>query len=408
MVTGETMYIASNVNGPLGGKATERLLEIDLFRATAILLMGMTHGLFWINRSAKWVEMLAYVGKFYCFTAFLVSFGMSLSIASRRGKLSHFKYRMRTLQRAFLVLIAYYIVAFGRYARDIFDGGVIDVTRRVAEYLLLLTVPKAGDFFLCFFLLLVMVAIVPTLPLLIERNPVLALAASTLTYFVGYHFSHIVVSPVFRSWWKLWFGSTEHIRTFPVSMYFLVFVTGVLLGGLVASGHLRRQLFGRLSLIALPMFIVSTTLGISLGRENPAALPVLKFSGHHLSVFTLEPVPSFLFLVASGSLSVIVFALCTLYVTRFSIDNSTQNPVERLFIYVGRNSIWIIVWQYVWIQLGARILRIGDESDARTVFFLITMLLVPSLLLRTAQHLCTVIQSKQQSLRERTTGSFQG
>lgn len=346
-----------------------RLPEIDIFRALATCLMGMTHGLFWIGAGAAWTEALAWTGIFFCFTAFLLSFGMSVAILCLRGGLDAPDARRRLVRRALVLLLAYYLVAFGRYAPDVFQGDLGAGVRRCLEFLLLLDIPKAGSFFLAFALFLVLAALLGRRLRTLLDHPALALGGAMAAYGAGCWLAGVLPP---SSYGKLFFGATEGARTFPVLPYAPVFVAGLLLGGSYLRSADRRRWLAARGMGWSAALLLGVSISLVVTRT------VADFER------AISPVPSLPFLIGSGLLSTLFFVLCAVYGCWGAA--SPSSPGQRFLVYVGRNSIWIIVCQYLWIQLAARMLGLGGGGGVRTVVYLLTMVFVPPLLLFCAQR----------------------
>ena len=99
----------------------------------------------------------------------------------------------------------------------------------------------------------------------------------------------------------------------------------------------------------------------------------------------LDPVPTLFFLIDGGAMTTALFCLCGFYCLRAAYN--PRSPVNVFLTYVGQNSIWIIVWQYTWIQVFSRLAPIPRFSSLPILPYIAAVTLLPPATLHLAQRL---------------------
>lgn len=356
-------------------RKSERLPEIDIFRAFAISMMGITHAEMRFPRdiAPNWAFLLRFSGFFFCYIAFLTSFSMSLAISAERGGLDKPGSRGHLLKRALVLLIAYHLVSFGKYAPELLHGTGQERLMHLVNVLTLREVTETGAYFLSFALFLLFVAFCrPALKWSLQ-NPIMAMAAAFGLHLIGYRLTEWAIPDAIHSYWKLFIGSMElHHRDFAVVLYAPIFVFGLLLGRSYLLSTDRTVWRGRALVIATLVFAITAAISHTL------------FPSVRGSITFYEPVPSLLHLVGSSCVTVIVFALYGAYAA--TKRDLFASPVARFLIYVGQNSIWVIVCQYIWMAVALK--RLGGQGDSslRMACLLFSMIVMPPVLLTLAQR----------------------
>ena len=351
-------------------KKPNRLVEIDVFRASAICLMGATHGLFWVDAAPVWAQNIAYVGILYCFTAFLVSFGMAQSISVLRGRMDRPGASVETARRALITLGAYYIVALGKYLPEMAHAGTVTAGIGAARILLLADVPKAGSFFLVFVFYTLFAAALGRRFGIPVRHPAVSMGVALVLWAAGLFLATHFAST--NGYAKLVWGATSGSRTFPLLGYAPLWVLGIWAGKSYYESQNRPRLLAIWG--AAGAVCVTATL-LYLAPRVPDA-PA--FIGN-----TVSSLPQAWGLVGSGGLGLLCFALCGLLLQNRAADS----PWLKVLVYIGQNSIWIIVWQYIWIQFAGRTLHLGNGGDARTALYALLLVVMPPVSLWITQQI---------------------
>jgi hypothetical protein len=248
----------------------------------------------------------------------------------------------------------------------------------VLRLLLLVDVHGAGEFLLSFVLFLgVAAALGPRLRWLLQ-NPWWLLGLALAAHLVGQWLGPLAVPTNMTSYWRLLFGAQWGAsRPFPVFPYAPLLAAGMLLARSYLATQDRRRWAAIYLKSSIILFTVVALLSLFVSRESPV----------HWA--RLEPIPGLGFLICSGALAAAIFALCVRY---FAYEDPTAHVVSakepatagevislpaRFLIYVGRNSIWIIVWQYVCIQLGLKAIYPLHDNDLAFALFLAGMIMMP-------------------------------
>lgn len=354
----------------------KRLPEIDWFRALAIGYMGVTHGEFHMASPPQWAAILALGGIYFCYVGFLMSFGMAQAIIFDRGLLLQPEGKARFLRQAGMILLGYYLIAFGGNLQWFLQMPKHQILSVVGQMLLLLNVPKAGDFFLSFLLYLLLILALPPLIKGLIQRPVLSLSAAVALN-MGGNLLALHPLPLVEGWWKMLLGASPSARTFPVFGYAPLFVYSILLGWSYYQALDKPRWCQHLLVVALPIALLGNLLrSFCLHFPDTTTL-------HSLAA--LSPLPGLLYLVSASATATTIFCLISLICCRWASANS--GPFTRFLTYVGRNSFWIIVWQYIWIGFLMDVLRLDIHSHLATVLYLIFLLFIPPLSLYLSQKL---------------------
>ncbi len=371
----------------------ERMREIDLLRAAAICLMALTHGIFHMAYAPSWAYYISQAGVYFCYAGFLMAFALAQGVTADSGAANPGRRRKRLIQLAGFALLAYYCVALGAYKDEIFHhssnaailrggGTPIDGSSplvKLVRMATLLTVPKAGDYFLCFVLFLVVIAIWPKLPANIQRRPVHAMAGSFMLFAgaiaLSWAFPYTVemtgrLAPI-QGWWLMTIGLNGGSRVFPLFTYAPLLTAGIIAGGSYLHSSNRQDWLDRVTAGAIAVALITALLSYAFWPppyvmlEGPLALSTAVLPGAQ---------PGILYLVGATAWSLLV---CALFARMLLLwPTAHQWSVTRFLTFAGQNSLWIIVWQYVWIVLGIRILH-PETGATRASLFLVTMVLVP-------------------------------
>ena len=374
----------------------ERLSEIDLLRAVAICLMAITHGIFHITYPPNWTYPISQAGVYFCYAGFLMAFALAQGVTADSGAANPAKRRKRLLQLAGYALLAYYCVALGAYKDEIFNtasnaaiiraGGtplsgsspLINFLRLIS----LLTVPKAGDYFLCFVLFLAVIACWPGLPATVQRYPTKAMIVAVGLFGIGiavsWMFPYTVemtgrLAPV-QGWWLMIIGLNAGSRVFPLFTYAPLLTAGLIAGGSYVKCNNRQDWLDKVTAGALGCIVVTGLLSVAFwpppytAAEGPLALSTAVLPGAQ---------PGVIYLIGATAWSLLVSALFARLLTAKPAFRSTA--VFRFLQYAGQNSLWLIVWQYVFIVIGTKLLH-PEAGTMRTVVFLTAMVLIPPLM----------------------------
>lgn len=373
----------------------ERLSEIDLLRAVAICLMAVTHGIFHITYAPNWTYPISQAGVYFCYAGFLMAFALAQGVTAESGASQPRRRRMKLLQLAGYALLAYYCVALGAYKDEIFNsasnaaiiraGGtplsgsspLINILRLVT----LLTVPKAGDYFLCFVLFLAVIAVWPGLPAAVQRRPLKAMIVAVVLFGIGiavsWMFPYTVemtgwLAPV-QGWWLMIIGLNAGSRVFPLLTYAPLLTAGLIAGGSYIKSSNRQDWLDKVTAGALGCIVVTGLLSVAFwpppftAAEGPLALSTAVLPGAQ---------PGVIYLIGATAWSLLV---CALFARLLAARPTFRSSVVFKFLqYAGQNSLWIIVWQYVCIVIGTKLIH-PEAGSVRTGVFLITMVFIPPL-----------------------------
>lgn len=352
--------------------APGRLPEIDWFRALAICYMGLTHGEFHMENPPSWAATLAMGGIYFCYVGFLMSFGMAQAIICHRGLLLRPERKKRFLRQAGMILLGYYLIAFGGNYMVLTHLPRGQLGSAVLHMLLLLNVPKAGDFFLSFLLYLLLILTFPKIVNILIDNPVVALLGASGMTLVGNFLARHTPTGV-SGWWKMVFGVQPGARTFPVFGYAPLLVFSILLGWSYIHAQNRQRWVRTVLLVALLVAV-----GGNLLRRLAVTEP-------WRSLAALTPVPGLLYLLAAGAVATVVF--CGMSLLRQRLSTLDTAIPGRFLNFVGRHSFWIIVWQYLWIGLLMDALNLSITTQLATVIYLLAIVFLPPLSLFLVQRL---------------------
>ncbi len=371
----------------------ERLREIDLLRATAVCLMAVTHGIFHMGYTPAWASYISQAGVYFCYAGFLMAFALAQGVTADGAAANPARRRKRLLQLAGFALLAYYCVALGAYKDEIFNktsnaailqaGGtplagsspLVNLLRLAT----LLTVPKAGDYFLCFVLFLAVIAIWPKLPSAVQRRPWQAMGASLLLFAgaisLSWKYPYTVemtgtLAPI-QGWWLMTIGMNAGSRVFPLFTYAPLLTAGIIAGGSYLHSENRQDWLDRVSAFSIAGAVITALISFAfwppplLKSDGPLALSTAVLPGAQ---------PGIIYLVGATCWSLLI---CALFARLLAARSAVHDwPVTRFLTFTGQNSLWIIVWQYVWIVLGVRILH-PQVGNSRAILFLFTMVVLP-------------------------------
>jgi hypothetical protein len=325
-----------------------------------------------------------------------MAFALAQGVTANTGAAQPGKRRIKLLQLAGYALLAYYCVALGAYKDEIFNsasnaaiiraGGtplsgstpLVNILRLIT----LLTVPKAGDYFLCFVLFLAVIAAWPSLPAAVQRRPVKAMIVAILLFGIGiavsWAFPYTVemtgwLAPV-QGWWLMIIGLNAGSRVFPLLTYAPLLTAGLIAGGAYVKSSNRQDWLDKVTAGALGCIVVTGLLSVAFwpppftAAEGPFALSTAVLPGAQ---------PGVIYLIGATAWSLLVCALfARLLAARPTFRSSA---VFKFLQFAGQNSLWIIVWQYVCIVIGTKFIH-PETSSLRTVVFLTTMVFIPPLI----------------------------
>ncbi|CEK15920.1 hypothetical protein CWRG_01315 [Chthonomonas calidirosea] len=368
--------------------ASNRLPEIDWFRALAICYMGLTHAEFHMDNPPSWAARLAMGGIYFCYVGFLMSFGMAQAIIRYRGLLLRPEGKARFLRQAGMILLGYYLIAFGGNYEMLAELPRSQLAPTILHMLLLLNVPKAGDFFLSFLLYLLLILAFPNLVSFIATRPGRALLGAMGLNILGNLLARHAPT-AFSGWWKMVFGVQPSARTFPIFGYAPLLVFSIWLGWSYVHSKNRRRWVGIALLAALPVAIGGNLLCATASQEP----------WHRLAVLT--PVPGLLYLLSASAVGTAVF--CGVSFLRMLLPSLNASVLGRFLNFVGRHSFWIIVWQYLWIGFLMDALTLSITSSVATASYLLSIVFLPPLSLYLSQKLEAWYQSSSPNLIGRSS-----
>ncbi len=349
----------------------KRLPEIDLFRAFAILYMGITHGVFHMPKAPRWAVILSSGGIFFCYIGFLLAFAMAQAIIEEHGSLRRPGGRRRMMTQTWMILLGYYLIAF---------GGNLDMLthhswKTIIRMALLQDVPKAGDFFLSFLIYILLILTIKPLMSWIIRRPLAAFMISIFLNLAGNFFAHITAPAAISGWWKIVFGAAYGARTFPVLGYTPLFVIGVWIGWSYIKAPSHRNWAATVLPFSFSALLLSSLLSWGIG------LTVWKTAS------SLQPIPGMIYIITAAASGITLF--CVVSLASVDRDWPGVSPAGKFLNYVGRNAFWIIVWQYLWIGAGEEKLHLAKSLG--TTAFLLTMMFLPPLFLSISQRLGKIV-----------------
>ncbi len=372
-----------------------RLTEIDWFRALAICYMGITHGIFHLDTPPNWAKLLAIGGGFFCFPAFMIAFGMAQAIIAQRGSLSRPGGKRKMLRAALTILAGYYLIAIGGNLPLLKTMHVSTQVHFVLKMLLLLQVPKAGDFFLCFLVYLLAIVAWPKLTTWIMASPAKAMTLSLVVSAAGNLLGRWVPPALFSGWWTIVAG-TIHDRCFPALGDLPFFTAGVWAGGEWLRSANRKQLAHEMLPLQLSLALIAGLACYFMSSFSPAwALPAGQ-SGWLQNFVQMQwansPTPGIVYLFAiTGTCLTAFFAFAWLVLHE---KISAHSAVGRFLGYVGKNSFWVVVWQYLQIGILVDVLHQKFAGTALLPYLLL-MLFLPPLLLWCTQKMQGMVFSRR-------------
>jgi uncharacterized membrane protein len=315
----------------------KRVFLIDLARATAVLLMIITHVISVVFSHREGSSHIAFfvgaLGGTASFTMFLLLSGATSYITTinidpgnrREVKRRRFKAIKRTIQ----ILLAYYLLA----ALSLFVYGLAftnltpeDIVTDILQIVLLLRVPEFTEFLVTFVVFSLSIVFFRRVYRFIVKDFRILILTSAVSYFAGTLLYQVDLGQDRLNLIKALFSGHENLHTFPFLQYFPVLLIGLYLGKLISNrNEISYRAFLKILIRLLSIVVVAAAVSFGLHTIFPNTL-------FGYSVFDSRFPPQIGFILVSSAIS--LFIILILFVLEKYLFR-----LRAIVLFIGKNAL---------------------------------------------------------------------